>query len=324
MSRTIYKIAEYVLTFFFIITLNFFLPRFMPGDPFTFLSSDAGDVTVTCSQAQIDRYKSYYGLDLPLKDQYLHYIGNLFTGDIGYSIYYNDDVVRIIGNRACWTVMLVVVSLILSGIIGTIIGSLSAWFRGRLFDRAAYLFLVGFSEIPAFLTGLVLLFVGGAWLGWFPLSGGIRPFTEFSSVISRTADIIHHAILPVLAMVLTRLGDFYLLSRSSMLTVLSRDYMRTAKGKGLSKPRILFGHALRNAAIPVVTRLFLSLGTIFGGAVLVENVFNYPGIGRLMREAVMVRDYVLIQGIFIFVALSVLSMNLIADILIRKMDPRIG
>ncbi len=316
------KIVEYILTFFCIITLNFFLPRLMPGDPFTFLSSDTGEVTVSYTEAQIEKYKSYYGLDLPLSEQYCRYVGNIFKGYLGYSIYYNEDVLVIIEKKAYWTVTLVVFSLIISSTLGTFLGSLSAWYRDKLFDRTVFMFMVMFSEIPAFLIGLLLLFIGSAWLGWFPLSGGTRPFAVFPSVIYKSADLMHHAAMPLLALVLTRFGNFYLLSRNSMLTVLSKDYMRTAKAKGLGKHRIIFGHALRNAVIPVITRAFLSLGTVFGGAVLVENVFNYPGLGKLMREAVMVRDYVLIQGIFIFVATAVLSMNLIADILTRKLDPR--
>ncbi len=317
------KLGEYALTFFCIITLNFFLPRLIPGDPFTFLAADTDEIMVTYSEEQIARYKEYYGLDKPLSSQYREYIGNMLHGYIGYSIYYHEDVLIMIEKRAVWTVSLVTVSLIISCTLGTILGSLSAWYRNHRFDHRLYLFMISFSEIPSFLIGLLFLFVGSACLGWFPLAGGMSTFAVFVSPLQKTLDIVHHATLPVLTLVVARLGEFYLISRNSMLTVLSKDYIRTARGKGLTKRRILFGHALRNAAIPVITRIFLSLGHVFGGAVLVENVFNYPGIGYLMRESVMMRDYALLQGIFLFIAVTVLTMNFAADMLYQKLDPRV-
>lgn len=295
----------------------------MPGDPFTFLSGGTDEVTVSYSAEQIEKYKEYYGLDKPLVSQYVSYLGQLLQGDIGYSIYYHEDVLVILGKRVLWTISLVVVSLLLSCLFGIVLGSLSAWNRDNGIDRVLYFFMICFSEIPAFLIGLLLLFIGAAWLEWFPLSGGMSNFIVFSSPFYKVMDLIHHAILPVITLVLARLGSFYMIARSSMLTVLSKDYMRTAQGKGLSKTRIIFAHALKNASIPVITRVFLNLGTIFGGAILVENVFNYPGVGQLMRESVMMRDYILIQGIFLFFAIAVLFMNFIADLLCRKLDPRI-
>lgn len=317
------KTAEYAVTFFCIITLNFLLPRLMPGDPFTFLSANADEVAVIYSEEQLAKYKAYYGLDKPLAGQYISYLGNLLQGNLGYSIYYHEPVLAIIGRRALWTVPLVLASLALSCTAGIILGTISAWLRDKPADRILYGGMICFAEIPSFIVGLLLLFAGAAWLGWFPLSGGITPFAVFASPLDRAWDILHHAALPVLTLALARLGEFYLITRGSMLSVLAKDYMRTARGKGLSSTRILFGHALRNAAIPVVTRVFLSLGTVFGGAVLVENVFNYPGVGQLMRESVMLRDYVLIQGIFLFFAVSVLFMNFMADLIYRKLDPRV-
>jgi len=322
--RILIKASEYFVTFFIILTLNFFIPRLMPGDPFTFLSSSEGQITITYSEEQIAKYKAYYGLDKPVAVQYVSYISNLLRGNIGYSIYYNDSVINIIGKRMLWTVSIVVAAILTSCLIGTVLGSLSAWYRNGVFDKGLYSFMIAISEIPAFLIGVVFLFILAAKLGLFPLSGGMKTFADYSSFSERIADILHHAFLPVLTLSIVRLGEFYLLSRNSMVSVLSKDYMRTARAKGLDKARIIFRHALKNAMLPIVTRVFLSLGSVFGGAILVENVFNYPGVGRLMREAVMVRDYVLIQGIFLFVAVTVLTMNLIADIIYRRLDPRVN
>lgn len=296
----------------------------MPGDPFTFLSSDEGQITVTYSEEQINRYMDYYGLDKPLIDQYISYIVNIFKCNLGYSIYYNDSVISIISRRMPWTISIVIVSILISCMLGTILGSLSAWYRDGLFDKVLYSIMIVLSEIPSFLIGWLFLFVFAAKCGWFPLSGGMSTFANYNSFAKKAVDIIHHAALPVLTLSVSRLGGFYLLSRNSMISVLSKDYMRTAKAKGLNEVRIIFRHALKNSIIPIITRVFLSLGSVFGGAILVENVFNYPGIGHLMREAVMVRDYILIQGIFLCIAVTVLTANLLADIIYKKMDPRVA
>ena len=312
------------MTFLVILTLNFFIPRLMPGDPFIFLSSSEGQVTTTYSEEQIAKYKAYYGLDKPMIVQYTSYLTNLLQGNIGYSIYYNNSVLTVIGKRVIWTVSIVLAAIFISCLIGTVLGSLSAWYRNGAFDKVLYSFIIALSEIPAFLIGIMFLFILAAKLGLFPLSGGIKTFADYSNSGEKITDILHHAFLPVLTLSIVRLGEFYLLSRNSMIAVLTKDYMRTARAKGLHNKRIIFRHALKNALLPIVTRVFLSLGAVFSGAILVENVFNYPGVGRLMREAVMVRDYVLIQGIFLFVAVTVLTMNLLADIIYRRLDPRVS
>ncbi|WP_073030755.1 ABC transporter permease [Desulfosporosinus lacus] len=324
-KRVLWKWTEYLMTFLLIITLNFMIPRLMPGDPFTFLSAEEeGQVFISYSQEQIDKYKAYYGLDKPLPVQYGNYLVNLCRGDIGYSIYYNVSVLEMIGKRLLWTVGIVLGAILISTAAGTVMGCFSAWYRDSLLDKLLYFLMITISEIPAFLVGILLLFILAGQFGWFPLFGGMSSFAQYDTSLERAKDILHHAFLPVLTLSLTRVGGFYLLSRNSMLEVLAKDYMRTARAKGLARVRIIFRHALKNALLPVITRVFLSLGAMFGGAVLVENVFSYPGLGRLMREAVMLRDYVLIQGIFLFVAILVLTMNLLADTVYKKLDPRVN
>ncbi|EHQ89734.1 ABC transporter permease [Desulfosporosinus youngiae] len=313
----------YLLVLLIIITINFFLPRLMPGDPFLYLSVEDGNVSSTFSEEQIVQYKTYYGLDKPLAAQYLSYLAKLARGDLGYSIYFNTSVLGIITSRVPWTIFIVLTSLLLSSLIGVSAGVVSAWLRGKPADTLLYSGMILLSEIPAFLLGVLLLFIFAAKLRWFPLSGGVSPFLSFSSNFDYLKDLLNHAALPVITLTLTRLGGFYLLSRNSMLTVIAKNFMTTARAKGLKKSRILFRHALRNALPPIITRIFMSLGTLFGGAVLIENVFNYPGIGRLMREAVVVRDYVLIEGIFLFITVTVLLMNFLADAVHKKFDPRV-
>lgn len=318
------KIFEYLLTFFVIITLNFFIPRLMPGDPFTFLSSEEGQITINYSDEQIEKYKKYYGLDKPIGVQYARYITNLFKGDIGHSIYFNDSVINIILKRMIWTIPIVIIAIFLSFTIGIIFGSYSAWHRNGIFDKILYIIMTLILQIPAFLIGILFLFFLAAKAGWFPLAGGMEVFAEYQNFFEKIIDIIYHGFLPTITLSFVKVGEFYFTARNSMLTVLTKDYMRTAVAKGLSKKRVIFYHALKNSMPPIVTRAFLAVGHVFGGAILVENVFNYPGIGSLMREAVMVRDYPLIQGIFLFVAFSVLAMNFFADIVYKRLDPRVN
>lgn len=313
--------VEYLVTFLVILTMNFFLPRLMPGDPFLHLSGEAGEEIVAFTAEQREYFTAYYGLDRPLPEQYFSYLAGLFQGDLGFSYYYRNDVATIILGRLPWTLLMVTAATFFSLLLGIMLGSFSAWHRDAWQDKVTYLFMIIFSEIPAFLLGIMMLIIFAAGLGLFPLSGAM---THFSGYVGweKVKDVLHHAILPVIALSLARAGGIYLLVRNTLTTILGKDYMRTARAKGLSKGRIRYRHALKNALLPLVTRVALQLGGMVGGAVLVENVFAYPGLGRLMREAVFVRDYPLLQGIFLVLACGVLVANLLADLLYRVLDPR--
>jgi len=314
---------HYLLLLLIILAMNFFLPRLMPGDPFEYLSVEDGNVSAVFTEEQIERYKEYYGLDKPLHVQFWNYITGVLRGNLGYSIFYKTSVTDMIFARLPWTAFIVLCSLMLSSFLGTVLGAISARLREKPADKLAYFLMIVLSEIPSFLIGTLLLIFLAAKLRWFPLSGGVTAFKSFGSTAEHLADLIHHAALPILTLTLAGLGGFYMLSRSSMLTVLTKDYIRTARAKGLEKKRVLFRHALKNALPPIVARIFMSMGMMFGGAVLVENIFAYPGLGRLMREAVLARDYVLTQGIFLVIAITVLFMNWAADLVYKKLDPRV-
>jgi len=322
-KKKVFRAIEYMLTFLVIITLNFALPRMMPGDPFLHYAGEVDEVVTLYSREQIQYFREYYGLDRPLHQQYLTYLKELASGDLGFSYYYKENVSTIILRRLPWTIFLVVSAMGLSIIIGIILGSYSAWLRNKWQDKALYTILIVISEIPAFLVGLALLIWLGAGLGLFPLAGAVTPFASYSSAWEKVLDILHHAALPVLTLTLARTGGIYLLVRNSLSTVLTKDYMRTARAKGLKEFRIRYVHALRNALMPLFTRVAIQLGALLGGAILAENVFSYPGIGVLMRSAVMVRDYPLIQGIFLVLAIGVMGANMLADLAYRYIDPRI-
>lgn len=321
MRRKGLTFTEYLVTFLVIITINFFLPRLMPGDPFLHLSGGAGEEIVAFTAEQREYFTVYYGLDQPLSEQYLRYLTGLFRGDLGFSYYYKDEVAAIILGRIPWTFLIVTAATLLSLLLGILLGTFSAWRREGWQDKVTYLFMIVFSEIPAYLLGIVLLIVFAVGLGLFPLSGAVTHFSGYTGW-EKVKDVLHHAVLPVIALSLARAGGIYLLVRNTLTTVLGKEYMRTARAKGLSERRIRHRHALKNALLPLVTRVALQLGGMVGGAVLVENVFDYPGLGRLMRDAVFVRDYPLLQGIFLVLACGVLAANLLADLLYRVLDPR--
>ncbi len=317
-------IKKIIGTLIVVLVINFFLPRLMPGDPFDFLSVEEGNVTVTLTEDQIKFYKAYYGMDKPLGEQFINYITRAVTGDFGNSIYYNRPVRQMIVERITWTFALVFFSLIVSSLVGTLFGMISAYYTGKktVVDGLLISIMTILSEIPDFMLGLFMLFIFAAKLKWFPLSGGATAFAEYDNLLEWLIDYGAHAALPCLVLVFSSLGDFFLLSRQSMLAVLKEPYVETARAKGLSKKRVMVNHVLINAFSPIIARIFMRLGMMIGGAVLVENVFAYPGVGRLMRESVSLRDYVMIQGIFFYVAILVLFFNILADLIYKRTNKR--
>ena len=318
------RFIEYLITIWVIITLNFCLPRMMPGDPFLSLAGEDGQELGQYSENERAYQLEWYGMNQPIHIQYVRYLGNFFIGNWGVSIHFNEKVFLILMERLPWTLLLVLSAVFFSTIIGVLLGGISAWYQGMWIDSAIYLSLILITEIPAFLLGLIFLFIFAAGLGWFPLSGAITHFAEHASWSTRLIDICHHAVLPIVSLTIVRTSGTYLLSRSSMISTIAKDYIRTATAKGLSNFRILVHHVMRNAMLPIVTRIFLTLGSLVSGTILVENVFAYPGLGRLLREAVMLHDYPLIQGIFVMVMVCVLTANLIADLIYGKLDPRVA
>ena len=317
-------IKKALITFFVIMIINFFLPRMMPGDPFDFLSVEDGITTITLTEDQIMHYRSYYGMDQPLWKQFIDYVKNVITGDFGRSIYYNQSVTHMVLDRIIWTLAMVIISMIISSVLGTTLGMISAYLKkeGHWIDGILVRMMTVLSEIPDFILGLFMLFLFAAKLNWFPLSGGMIPFAEHQTLKDWLFDYLHHAALPVLVLALSSIGDFFLLGRQSTIAILREPYIQTAHAKGLRKKTILLRHVFINACSPILARIFARMGMLVGGAVLVENVFAYPGVGRLMREAVGLRDYIMIQGIFFYVAVCVLIFHMIADIIYKRMNKR--
>ncbi|MFZ2377448.1 MAG: ABC transporter permease [Methanothrix sp.] len=316
---------QYATVLFIILVLNFFLPRMMPGDPFLILSADAeNEVISVLTEEQREYFRSYYGLDRPVHEQFISYLGSLARMDLGDSIYYKVPVSDAIWLRLPWTALIVVGASIISTLVGILLGLLSARNREKAGDKLLLLGLISFAEIPSFLLGLIILLAFAARLKIFPLAGAVTPFANYSGPLDAAWDIGYHAALPIITLSLTQLTGTFLLVRNTLVTVMTKDYIRTAKAKGIGERLVWTRHALRNALLPVVTRVGFMIGMLMGGSVLVENVFSYPGVGSLLREAVVARDYPLIQGIMLIMAVSILSVNYLVEIIYEHLDPRVA
>lgn len=312
---------KYIVLFFILLTIHFILPRIMKADPFVFLSSDGTEVA-SYTEEEILKYKQYYGLDMPLWRQYLNYLLGIFTGNLGYSIYFKEKVITLIFSRLVWTAGIVIFSLCISSVFGLFLGSFSAWNCQRKIDTILYQGMVIISEIPSFLTAnMILMFFIIKWR-ILPTAGGITPFIKIEFSWNFILDIIKHAILPSLTLTFLRLPDFYFVSRSAMLQQIQKKYVETAQAKSLGDIYILMRHCLPNAINPIMTRFLLSIQTMFNATLIVENVFKYPGIGKLIRDAVFYRDYLLLQGIFLVITVFILSISLLGENFYQTIEKR--
>jgi peptide/nickel transport system permease protein len=315
------NLVTYFIAFLFILTLNFLLPRMMPGDPLMAIYGDEALIVMTpeLKAHLVERF----ALDKSLWQQLGAYLQALFQGELGYSYYYNAPVLSVILGRLPWTLLLVGTSLLLSTILGIVLGIESGWRRGSRTDRAMLAGLMGLNGFPDFFLGMLLLIAFGVTWGIFPLAGALTPYSGLSG-LALLLDVLRHLFLPVAALTLAYLASGYLLTRNTMITVLKEPYMLTAKAKGLSQRVLKYRHAGRNSALPVVTQTGIWMGRVVTGTLFVELVFAYPGVGYLTYEALLARDYPIIQGVFLMVAISVLVANFLIDLSYPKLDPRVS
>lgn len=315
------RIGLYLVTLAVVIVLNFALPRAMPGDPIDQLGNPEAAQFIADESTRA-AVLSYYGLDRPLHEQLAGYVSSLVRFDLGRSIRYGAPVAELIAGRLPWTLLLVLTSLTLASIIGLIGGVEAAWRRGGRADRALVGVFILSESVPAFVVGIALILIFSVHLGWLPLGGAFRPFST-SAPLAVALDIAAHLVLPVATLTLSLVGTKFLLVRASVVTVTAEPFIMVARAKGLTERALKYRHALRNALLPFVTQLSLQLGFAMGGAVLVETLFAYPGMGRLLFDAVAYRDYPLIQGVFVVLSTSVLLANLAVEFVYRRVDPRL-
>ena len=313
------KTAGYLLLAVSVIVFNFLLPRMLPGSPVRNLGLDDGGSMTRSEREQIF---AAYDLDKPLPEQFLSYLQSIFTGDLGSSFSKKAPVTAILGAALPWTILLSVCSTLLSLVLGSLLGSFSVRLRRKKRDVPLILGVSLLGSFPAFWVGMVFIALFGVSLGILPLYGAYSMWAGHTGV-GYFLDVVRHMILPVVTLSIGSLMLFFTTSRTGLLSVLNEDYIRLAEVRGIPERRIRFLYQWRNAVIPVFTVLMLHMGFIFSGSVVIEAVFSYPGVGKVMYDAVLARDYPLMQYSFLLIALTVIAANIIADLMYPVLDPRL-
>ncbi len=339
MKRWHYLLGKFswaLLTILFVIVLNFFLFRILPGDP-----ARAGVHDPRLKKEAIEAIRVRFGLDKPvincfetlnpvkfgncmvnpMETQFFIYVRNLLQGELGTSYHSNRPVADILVERLWNTILLIGAGQILSIILGVNFGVLAAWKARTPIDYTALITSLVAWSLPTFWLGIILLFWGSSH--GLPIGGKATPGSSTYPLLQQWADIARHMLLPTLTYTIVYMGEYMLIMRSSLLDVLSEDYILTAKAKGLNTFQILKDHALKNALLPLVTIIAINLGFTVAGAIQIETVFSWPGLGGAIYEAVVRRDFPVLQGAFLMIAISVIFANLLADLTYSYLDPRV-
>ena len=311
----------FLVTLWAALSLNFFLPRLMPGSPADRIIAHLHGAV---SQSTVRAIEQSLGIDnnQGIWSQYFTYLGHTATGNLGISYSQGEPVSQVIAGALPWTLGLVGITTVLAFILGTTIGAVAAWRRGSRFDSVMPPLFVFTTAIPFFWVGMVLILIFSVHLGWFPSSGNVGQLTLPSFSASYIGDVLQHALLPALTLLITGIGGWVLTMRNNMVTTLTEDYVRMARAKGLSSARVMVDYGARNAILPNLTGFAMSLGFVVSGAILVEYVFNYQGVGYYLLNAVGYDDYPLMQGLFLVITLAVLIAILLSDIATAILDPR--
>lgn len=302
-----------------VVVLNFFLIRLAPGDPAVVIAGEMGGVT----EEVLASIRADYGLDKPLPVQLWIYVSNMARGDMGESFFFNQPVAGLIARRIGPTILLVMAAQVLAIGLGVFLGVIAARKPGGPLSAFVSVFATIGYAVPVFWTGIMLIILFASVLPIFPVEGMQSVKLRDAGVLVRTLDILHHLVLPAATLAIIYLALYARLARASMLDVLGSDYVRTARAKGASERTVLFKHALRNAALPILTVAGLQFGNLISGALLVETVFNWPGMGRLAFDSILRRDYPTIMGVLFFASAMVVIANLLTDLSYRLADPRL-
>jgi peptide/nickel transport system permease protein len=316
------RLGFFALTLWAALTINFIIPRLMPGNPAEAL---IGRFHGRVSGQALHALEVAFGVDShqSLWSQYIDYLGNCFTGHFGVSIsFFPESVGHVILSALPWTLGLVGVTTILAFIAGTGIGAISAWRRGGAMDSLLPPLFVVTSAFPYFWIAMMAVLVFSVLLGWSPVGFGYSAGDTVAFTPHFIGDVLSHALLPALTILITSIGGWVLTMRNNMVTTLAEDYIRMARAKGLPSRRIMVDYAARNAILPNLTGFAMSLGFVISGAILVEYVFAYPGVGFMLLQAVQNEDYALMQALFLLITVAVLVSVLIADLLTAWLDPR--
>jgi len=326
-AHVLRRFAMMLLVAFLAISINFVIPRLMPGDP---VEQQLNQLAATSGgqigdvKAMADVYRARFGLDQPLWRQYLNYWGDIARFDLGYSLAnYPERVGETIRAALPWTLSLLGIATLISFAIGTLLGGAMVWPSSPRILRWIGMPIVMLSAVPYFLLGIVLLFAFAILVRLFP-AGGAYPFSMVPRLDWQTASaILHHATLPSLSIVLASIGTWAIAMRGMLVSVLGEDYVTLAEAKGLSPRRIFIWYGMRNALLPQLTHLALTLSHVVSGAILVEVIFAYPGIGYRLYQAIHAKDYFVIQGIVLLLSVSIAVTMFVMDLVYPLIDPRI-
>ncbi|PSV00173.1 peptide ABC transporter permease [Photobacterium leiognathi subsp. mandapamensis] len=317
------RLSFYFIALIFAATLNFIIPRAMPGDPVTMMFANA---TAQVTPERIEAMKKLLGfVDGPLYEQYFSYLANVFTWNLGTSIkFYPLSVNELLGSAVGWSLFLAGSAVILSFCIGSVLGIFAAWKRGSTYDAFISPGMLVVQAVPPVVIAMLVMFTFAIGLQWFPTGNAFTPgvvpdWTSWAFY----KDVMYHAALPLFCATVIQIGGFLINMRNNMINLLNEDYITMAKGKGLSENRVVFNYAARNAMLPSVTALSMALGMAIGGQLIVEIIFNYPGLGTVMLNAIHSRDYQVLQGQLLIMTMFMLFFNFMADILIVVLDPRL-
>lgn len=321
------RLGQLLLIAFLAISVNFAIPRLIPGDPIESAlatkmvmgGSNAGDIAAIAAA-----YRAKFGLDLPMWRQYFNYWGDVLRGDLGVSLVsFPQTVWSKIRSALPWTLGLLVTSTLAAFLIGSLMGACLAWPKAPTWLKACVPPLLLLSAIPYYLIAVILVFLFALTWPLFPASGGFSPITILGYDWKSVGDVLVHSVLPAFSIVLGSIGFWAIGMRALMVSVLGEDYIVFAEAKGLSTRRIFFRYGMRNAMLPQVTALALAMGFVLSGSVLVEVIFSYPGLGQLLFAAISGKDYFVIQGIVLFLILSLTGTLFVVDLIYPLIDPRI-
>lgn len=317
------RLSFYLVALLVAATLNFIIPRAMPGDPVTMMFANA---SVQVTPERIAAMKELLGfVDGPIYIQYLSYIKNILSWELGTSIqFYPLSVNSLLGSAFGWSLFLAGTAVVLSFSIASVLGIFAAWKRGSKYDAFVTPGTLIIQAIPQMVIAMLALFIFAIGLKWFPSGYAYTPGTvpDWTSW-EFLKDVGYHAILPLFCATIVQIGGFLVNMRNNMINLLAEDYITMAKGKGLSENRVVFNYAARNALLPSVTALSMSLGMAIGGQLIIEMIFNYPGLGTVLLNAIHARDYQVLQGQLIIMTMFMLCFNLMADMLYMILDPRL-
>ena len=313
------KVVRLIASLFAVCTFNFFLFHLIPGDPIRLIAR-----TQKLDPAAVAKLRKEFGLDGSLLQQYFVYLNNLLHGDLGYSFTLRESVGLVLGRALINTAILLTCSTLIVVLIGIGIGVFAGSRYGSKKDSGVVLTSLVLWSLPTFWVGMLLVFAFGVWLGNLPLAGITTPNAVYASYLAYVFDIARHLVLPTATLAVVDIAFFVTVTRTSLVEVLNEDYMLTARGKGLSRRALVWKHGVRNALLPVVTASALYISALVGGAIQVEVVYSWPGMGLLMYNSVLARDYPVLEAAFLVSAVVVLIANFASDLIYRILDPRVG